>query len=107
MEEKLPPFLRPGCSRLGDMAICILFGGLLGFALSFVYLHVGAPALSASRLTIYGKEGSITLQPNGLTMYGEDYSQAILHFRDNNGNSPPILEIRDKSGAVKFRSSPE
>jgi hypothetical protein len=103
--EKQPLLLRPGCSRVGDLAICVLFGGLLGFAFSLIYLRLGTPELIVSRIQINGSDGHVSLNPDGLTMYGDDYSQATLHLM--NGKGPPLLEIRAKDGSVVFRSTPE
>ena len=105
MADEQPLFLRPGCSRVGDMALCILLGGVLGFALSLAYIHVGNPAIRTSEIRIDGPDGYLLLRPDGLTMYGEDYSQATLLFKNADGQSPPVLEIRDKGGEVKFTSA--
>ena len=91
--------------KASNAIFCILAGGVLGCILSTIACFMIVE--NRASIGFHGTNGDVYLDEKGLRMYGKDSSHAMLLFGTGFQQNMPVLEIRDKQGEVKFRSTPE
>jgi hypothetical protein len=104
---------RPIISRVLDIAIATLLGGVLGATFSYQPLSDGrlhAEKLYAKQIIVEGEAGYVAIDgDHGISLNRNDYASAMLWFREpgtgNPGTGGPVLWINADHQAFKATSS--